>query len=70
MYDTYVIMMQIIEKTKVGDLDVASKVKIYKMATDEKLNPMERIANKADRTSLYDALDVAFTWLERANKKD
>jgi len=43
MNDEYVIWMQITEKTKIGDLDVASRVKIYKMATDEKLSPMEAI---------------------------
>lgn len=65
MYDSYVIMMQIIEKTKVGDLDVASKVKIYKMATDEKLSPMEAIVKQSEKSSLYEALDIAYVWLSR-----
>ena len=65
MYDTYVIMMQIMEKTKVGDLDVASKVKIYKMATDEKLNPVEAIIKQSEKSSLYEALDIAYAWLSR-----
>ena len=65
MYDTYVIMMQIMEKTKVGDLDVASKVKIYKMATDEKLSPVEAIIKQSEKSSLYEALDIAYAWLSR-----
>lgn len=65
MYDPYVIMMQIMEKTKVGDLDVASKVKIYKMATDEKLSPIEAIVKQSEKSSLYDALDIAYVWLSR-----
>ena len=65
MYDDYVIMMQIIEKTKVGDLDVASKVKIYKMATDEKLNPVEAIVKQSEKSSLYEAFDIAYVWLSR-----
>ncbi|MDD7279472.1 MAG: hypothetical protein SOT68_09640 [Oscillospiraceae bacterium] len=65
MYDPYVIMMQIMEKTKVGDLDVASKVKIYKMATDEKLNPVEAIIKQSEKSSLYEALDIAYAWLSR-----
>lgn len=65
MYDKYVIMMQIIEKTKVGDLDVASKVKIYKMATDEKLNPVQAIVKQSEKSSLYEALDIAYVWLSR-----
>lgn len=65
MYDTYVIMMQIMEKTKVGDLDIASKVKIYKMATDEKLSPVEAIIKQSEKSSLYEALDIAYAWLSR-----
>jgi hypothetical protein len=65
MYDPFVIMMQIMEKTKVGDLDVASKVKIYKMATDEKLNPVEAIIKQSEKSSLYEALDIAYAWLSR-----
>lgn len=58
-------MMQIMEKTRVGDLDVASKVKIYKMATDEKLNPVEAIIKQSEKSSLYEALDIAYAWLSR-----
>lgn len=65
MSDDYVIMMQIMEKTKVGDLDVASRIKIYKMATDEKLNPMEAIVKSSEKNSLYEALDIAYIWLSR-----
>lgn len=65
MNDKYVIWMQITEKTKVGDLDVASKVKIYKMATDESLNPIEAIVKQSEKNSLYEALDIAYAWLSR-----
>jgi len=65
MNDKYVVWMQITEKTKVGNLDVASKVKIYKMATDEKLNPIEAIVKQSEKTSLYEALDIAYAWLSR-----
>ncbi len=66
MYDDYVIMLQIIEKTKVGDLDVASKIKIYQMATDEKLTLNEATVKTSEKTSLYEALDIAYIWLSRA----
>ena len=65
MYDSHVIYMQITEKTKVGDLDVASKVHIYKMATDERLSPIEAIVKQSEKNSLYEALDVAYAWLSR-----
>ncbi|MCM1523841.1 MAG: hypothetical protein NC120_05225 [Ruminococcus sp.] len=65
MYDDYVIMMQIMEKTQVGDLSVASKVKIYKMATDEKLSPVDAIVKQSEKNSLYEAFDIAYVWLTR-----
>ena len=77
MYDEYVVWMQIQETRKLQDLDVASKIKIYLMRTDEKLNPMEAIVKTGERESLYDALagsgragnsliKAALHWLRRA----
>ncbi len=65
MSDQYVVWMQITEKTKVGDMDVASKVKLYKMATDDTLNPIERVVKQSEKSSLYEALDIAYAWLSR-----
>lgn len=65
MSDQYVVWMQITEKQKVGDINVASKVKLYKMATDETLNPIERVVKQSEKTSLYEALDIAYAWLTR-----
>lgn len=65
MSDKYVIRMIITEKTKIGDLDVASKVKIYKMATDENLPPEKIFVKQSEKNSLYEALDIAYAWLSR-----
>ncbi len=65
MYDKYVVMLQITEKTKQGNLNIASKVKLYQMATDENLNPIEAVVKTSERGSLYEALDMAFVWLSR-----
>lgn len=65
MSDPYVTQLQIVHKTKQGSLDVADKIKVYKISTDEKLNPMEAIVKTSERTSLFDALDLANAWLER-----
>ena len=48
---------------------MASKIKIYLMRTDEKLNPMEAIVKTGERESLYDALDLAKAWLDRAERE-
>ncbi|MGN0690510.1 MAG: hypothetical protein ACI4KH_08840 [Oscillospiraceae bacterium] len=66
MSDDYVVMIQITEKKKVGDIEVASKLKLYKMSTDETKNPLERIAKTSEKDGLYSALDIAYVWLSRA----
>ncbi|MEG0615393.1 MAG: hypothetical protein RR540_06510 [Oscillospiraceae bacterium] len=66
MSDDYVVMLKILESKKVGDLNVASKVKVYKMSTDTNLNPIEQIVKTSEKSSLYEALDIAYIWLNRA----
>lgn len=65
MSDPFVVMMQIMKKEKVGDMDVATKVKLYYMSTDESLNPIERIKKTSEKNGLYEALDIAYIWLSR-----
>jgi len=68
MSDEYVIMLQILKKVKVNNLDVASKIKIYQMSTDRTLSPVEAITKTSEKESLYEALDLANAWLSRATK--
>ena len=68
MYDNTVIMMQILEKSKMGSIDVASRIRIYQMKTDESLNPVEAVVKQSEKNSLYEALDIANVWLEKALK--
>ncbi|HNX65015.1 MAG TPA: hypothetical protein PKI60_07520 [Oscillospiraceae bacterium] len=67
MSDDYVVMIQIMEKKRMGDLDVASRVKIYQMSTDQSKNPVEAIVKTSEKNGLYEALDIAYVWLTRAN---
>ncbi|MGN0622377.1 MAG: hypothetical protein ACI4JA_00335 [Oscillospiraceae bacterium] len=64
MYDDYVVMIEILETEKQGDLEVANKVRLRKMATDITLPPNEQIVKKAEKSSLYEALDMACAWLK------
>ena len=64
--DPYVIMMQILETKKVGDLDVASKVSVQLQLTDSSVRSRDRIVKKTETDGLYAAMDVAAVWLERA----
>lgn len=69
MSDEFVVMLQILQTKRVGNLDVASKVKVYQMATDDKLNPVEAIKRTSEKEGLYEALDLATAWLQRATKR-
>ncbi len=69
MSDDFVVMMQVEKQTEMDGIAVSQKIRLYQMSTDEKLNPIEAIVNTSERDSLYEALDVAVAWLQRANKK-
>ena len=64
--DKYIIMLQILDTKKVGDLDVATKVSVQLQLTDSGIKSRGRIVKKAEKDSLYSAIDVAAVWLERA----
>lgn len=64
MYDEYVVMIEILGTKKVGGMDVADKLRIRKMATDITLPPKDQIVKKAEKESLYEALDIACAWLK------
>lgn len=68
MADPYVIWLQAENPKDVKGVAVSQKVRFYQMKTDESLNPLEAIVKNGERSTLYDALDVAATWLNRANK--
>ena len=59
MYDEYVVMIDILSTEKQGDLDVANKVRVLKMATDLTLPPNEQIVkNVVKECSLYEHLTL------------
>lgn len=70
MADEYVIMMQIIDQRKLGDIEVADKIIVKLMLTDETSNPLERIVKTSEKRGLYLALDLASIWLADALKVD
>ncbi len=66
MKDEYIIMLQILDTTKKHGLEIASRVMVTLMRTDESLNPLERIVKTGEKDGLYPAIDIATVWLERA----
>ena len=64
--DKYIVMLQILDTKKVGDMDVATRVSVQLQLTDSNIKSRDRVAKKAEKDSLYTAIDVAAVWLERA----
>lgn len=66
MRDPYIVMLRILDTTKVEEFSVASKVDVTLLKTDPEANPLERIVKHGEKDGLYDALEIGAIWLERA----
>lgn len=66
MADKYIIVLQVLDSRKQGDLDVASKVSVQLQLTDPDLKSRDRVVKKSEKGDLYTAMDVAAVWLERS----
>ena len=66
MGDDFVVMLSIRSHTSEGELDLADNITIQLMHTDTTINPMDIVVKKAEKKGLYQALDIASIWLERA----
>ena len=65
MGDSEVVYMTLSGKNSVGEVNCATEVKLYRMLTDDSIDPMKRITKTAKKDSLYEALDLACDWLAR-----
>ena len=66
MAEKYIIMMQILDKKKEQDMEIATRVSVQLQLTDATLKSRDRIVKKSEKDSLYAAMDVAAIWLDRA----
>ncbi|MBE6994703.1 MAG: hypothetical protein E7423_08705 [Ruminococcaceae bacterium] len=66
MTDKYIAMLQILSTTKVNGLDVADKVSVQLQLTDPDISSRDRITKSTTKDGLYNAMDIASIWLDRA----
>ena len=66
MSDSHIVMLQILESKKDGDLELATKVSVQLQLTDPDAKPRERIVKKSEKDGFYTAMDVGCVWLDRA----
>lgn len=66
MADKYIIMLQVLESKSEKDIELATKVSVQLQLTDPSVKSKDRIVKKTETSGLYEAMDIAAIWLERA----
>jgi len=66
MTDKYIIMLQVTETRQLEDLNLATRIIVQLQYTDPDLKSRDRVIKKSEKTSFFEAIDVAAVWLERA----
>jgi len=66
MSDKYIIMLQITETKPLDDLNIAARIQVQLQYTDPDLKSRDRVVKNSEKTSFFEAMDVAAVWLERA----
>ncbi len=61
-----VVMMQVLTTKTVNGKEIADKISVQLLSTDEELRMKDRILKKSEKQGLYTALDVGAVWLERS----
>ncbi|MBE6798543.1 MAG: hypothetical protein E7525_02020 [Ruminococcaceae bacterium] len=66
--EKFIIMMKVKSTVKVGGEDVADKIAIQLIHTDSDMDPAKRVVKQSEKQGLYNAMDIAAVWLDRALK--
>ena len=66
MTDSHIIMMQILETRSENGLELASRVSVQLQQTAPGLRARDRIVKSTEKSNLWNAMDIASIWLDRA----
>ncbi|MEA4920243.1 MAG: hypothetical protein VB078_04930 [Clostridiaceae bacterium] len=66
MSDKYIAMLQVLSTKNLNGLDVANSVSVQLQLTDPDISSKDRIVKSTTKDGLYNAMDIASIWLERA----
>ena len=70
MADKYIIMLQILDSKNFNDIELATRVSMQLQLTDPTIKSKDRVVKKTETEGLYEAMDIASIWLERALGSD
>lgn len=65
MTDKFIILMEILSYTKVGETDVADKILIKMLYTDPDIKGKGKIYKHGEKNGMAEALEFAGAWLDR-----
>lgn len=68
MSESFVVRFEILSYGKEGKLDIADKVSVQLLDSNTDADMKDRVKKESVKDNLFDALDLGFTWLERALK--
>ena len=66
MSDKYIVMMQVLSSAPLEDLKLSQKILVQLQYTDPEISASDRIVKSAERVGLWNAVDLASVWIERA----
>lgn len=69
MSEPYVVKFTILKAEKKGENEVPTDVLIQLIKSDIQLPEKDRIKKESTKSSMFEALDLGFVWLERALTK-
>ncbi|MBO4468104.1 MAG: hypothetical protein J5766_02260 [Clostridia bacterium] len=66
MNDKHVVRFEILSTSEKNNIEIADKVLVELLLSDTEIPKKDRVVKSSERDSLFSALDLGFTWLERA----
>ncbi len=66
MADKYIIMLEVLSADQKDGYSLANNVSIQLQYTDPEISSKDRVVKSAERSSLFDAMELGSIWLERA----
>lgn len=66
MADKYIIMMQVASSEPLKDIKLSGRVSVQLQLTDPEISSRDRVVKSTEKDGLWNALDIASIWLERA----
>lgn len=65
MTEKYVVYFKILSTADKGGYEIADKVNVMLLNSNTDLPMKDRVIKESTKSSLFDALDIGFVWLER-----